>query len=334
VTLAGRAGLPAFLLACLGLVAATLLSIAVGARPVGVGTVIDQLVHPDRSPAGILVHDLRIPRTLLGLQAGAALGVAGALMQALTRNPLADPGLLGINAGAAFAVVLGMLLLGTTDPAVAVWLGLLGAGCALLGVQLLGATGPSAAVPVRLALAGAAVSAALTAVVTGIVLLRPGLFDQLREWELGSLTGRGAAAGVSITPFLAAGAVLCAAVARPLDAIALGDDTGRALGVRLGWTRAAAAAAVALLCGAATAAVGPIAFVGLTVPHMARAIAGPGQRAVLAWSAVLAPTLLLCADVLGRLLDPPGEVQVGVVVAFVGAPVFIALVRRKRVVRL
>ena len=317
-----------------GLVVVMLVSVAVGARPIPLGTVVEQILHPDRTPEGIVVHDLRIPRTLLGVMVGAALGVAGALMQALTRNPLADPGLLGVNAGAAAAVVLAMVVLGTTAPAAYVWFALLGALAALLLAHALGARGHGVGTPARLALAGMAVSAALAALVAAVILLRPTVFDQFREWELGSLSGRGQGIAATVAPFVGVGLLVAVALGRPLNAIALGEETGRALGAHIGRIRAAGALAVALLCGAATAAAGPIGFIGLVVPHMARVICGPDQRWILAYAAVLAPTLLLGADVIGRVVDRPGEVQVGVVTALLGAPAFIALVRRRRLVRL
>ncbi len=321
-------------LALVALGVVVLLSIGVGAKSIAPGRVWELLLHPDGSEDAVVIHDLRIPRTLLGLLVGAALGIAGALMQALTRNPLADPGLLGVNAGAAAAVVTAMAVLGAVEPMGYVWFAFLGAGLASVVVYGLGASGRSGATPVRLALAGTAVTATLMAYVWGITLLRPEVFDQYRFWQVGSLAGHDAALVGQIAPFIVVGLVLALALARPLNALALGDDAGRALGAHIGRTRALGALAVTVLCGAATAAVGPIAFVGLAVPHMARTIVGPDQRWVLPYSLVLAPILLLGADVLGRIVDRPAEVQVAVVTAFLGAPVFIARVSRRRIAQL
>lgn len=328
-------------LRALGLVAAlavlalvVLLSISVGAKPIPLDRVWDLVLHPDGSDDAIVVHDLRIPRTLLGLLVGAALGMGGALMQALTRNPLADPGLLGVNAGAAAAVVIAMSVLNTTSLMTYVWFAFVGAGLAAIVVYGLGSRGRSGATPVRMALAGTAVSFALYAFVRGVTLLNPQVFDQYRYWAVGALAGHDNAVTAQIAPFIVVGLVIALLLARPLNALALGEEAGRALGANLGRTRAAGALAVTLLCGAATAAIGPITFVGLTVPHVARAITGPDQRWVLPYSMVLAPILLLGADVIGRVINRPGEIEVGIVTALIGAPVFIALVRRRRIAQL
>lgn len=319
-------------LAVLALV--VLLSVSVGAKPIPLDRVWDLVFRPDGSDDAIVVHDLRIPRTLLGLLVGAALGMGGALMQALTRNPLADPGLLGVNAGAAAAVVVAMAVLNTTSLMTYVWFAFLGAGLAAVVVYGLGSRGRSGATPVRMALAGTAVSFALYAFVRGVTLLKPEVFDQYRYWSVGALAGHDNALTAQIAPFIVVGLVLALLLARPLNALALGEEAGRALGANLGRTRLAGAVAVTLLCGAATAAIGPIVFVGLTVPHVARAITGPDQRWVLPYSMVLAPILLLGADVIGRVINRPGEIEVGIVTALIGAPVFIALVRRRRIAQL
>lgn len=308
-----------------------LASLAVGTKGIPLGAVLDQLLRGDATTDdGIVVRTLRLPRTLIGLSVGAALGLAGALMQALTRNPLADPGILGVNAGASAAVVAGIVMLGVTSPSGYVWLALTGAGAASVVVYLLGSRGRSAATPVRLALAGAAITAALTAFVYGLVLLHRSAFDSYRFWAVGALAGRPMSVLIQTAPFLLVGAILALALARPLNALALGEDTSHALGAHPARTRAVGVVAITLLCGGAVAAAGPIGFVGLTVPHVARAITGPDQRWVLPYSMLLAPILLLGSDVLGRILARPGEIEVGIVTAFVGAPVFIWIARRGR----
>lgn len=322
------------LLAIAALAFTLLLSISVGAKPIALHRVWELLLRPDGSDDAIVIRDLRIPRTMLGLLVGSALGVAGALMQTLTRNPLADPGLLGVNAGAATAIVLGVSLLGLTSPMSYIWLGFAGAAVAAVVVYGIGAQGRSGATPVRLALVGTAVGFALTAVVNGLTIADPDTLQRYRFWLISALGGHDASTIWEIAPFIGAGLLLALALARPLNALALGEDAGRALGAHVGRTRALGAIAVTLLCGAATAAAGPIVFVGLTVPHVARAICGPDQRWVLPYCAVLAPVFLLAADVIGRVVDRPGEIEVGIVAAFLGGPMFIALIRRRRIAQL
>lgn len=311
-----------------------LLSVAVGARSIPLGDVIHVLLHDDGSETASIVRELRIPRTLVGLAVGCALGLAGALMQAITRNPLADPGLLGVDAGAAAAVVLAISLLGVTDPASYMWFAFVGAAIASIAVYALGSAGRGGATPVRLALAGTAMLAALTALIEGVTLLDPLAFDQYRFWSVGSLSGRDLGVLAPVVPFLIVGGLIALALARPLNALALGDDAGRALGAHVGRTRLLTAIAIVLLCGGATAVAGPIIFVGLVIPHVARAIAGPDLRWALPYSMLLGAILLIGADVLGRVLIRPSELQVGIVTAVIGAPVFIALVRRRRIAQL
>ncbi|BCB91501.1 FecCD family ABC transporter permease [Phytohabitans suffuscus] len=330
---AGAARGGGLLVATAALLLVFLLSVWVGSKQIPFTAVWSVLWHDDGSSDAAIIHDLRIPRTLLAVLVGAALGLAGALMQGVTRNPLADPGLLGINVGAAAAVALAIAYGGVTSVVGYVWFAFLGAAAVSVVVYVIGSAG-RAATPERLVLAGAAVSAALGAVTYAVLLLDPGAFNQFRYWVVGSLAGRRSDTLVQVAPFILAGIVLALLLARPLNALALGDDAGRALGAHVGRTRALGALAVTLLCGAATAAAGPIGFVGLAVPHAARMIVGPDQRWVLPYSMVLAPVLLLGADVIGRVVIAPAELQAGVVTAFVGAPVFIALCRRRKLARL
>lgn len=321
----------------LGLLAAVLLlglvvvlSLAVGARPMSLAGAWRGLVDAD-SPGYSVVHQMRLPRTLLGLLAGTALGLAGGVMQALTRNPLADPGLMGINAGAAAAVVTAMSFLGVTAFGGYVWFAL--AGAAAVSVLLYAVGGGRTATPARLALAGAALNAALYSYVNAVQLLDTAALDRMRFWTVGSLAAAQPDLVPRIAPFVAAGALLALALARPLNALALGDDTARALGAGTARARTGAIVAVTVLCGAATAACGPIVFVGLMVPHLARAVTGPDIRWLLPYCAVLAPALLLGADVVGRVVARPSEVQVGIVTAVLGGPLFLMVIRRRRVAR-
>nr|WP_234352143.1 MULTISPECIES: iron chelate uptake ABC transporter family permease subunit [unclassified Streptomyces] len=312
----------------------SLLSVWVGTRGIPFASTWELLWHPDGSEASVIVHDYRVPRTLLGLLVGVALGLSGALMQALTRNPLADPGLLGVNLGASAGVVVAIAFLGVASPLGYVWFALAGAAVASVGVYLLGSSGRKLATPDRLVVAGAAVTAVLYAFNWGVLLFNPEAFDQFRFWTVGSLAGRYHDIVLLVLPFVATGLVVALLLAPSLNALAMGDQVGRALGVNVGRTRLLAALAVMLLCGAATAAAGPIGFVGLAVPHIARFVVGPDQRWVLTYSMLLAPVLLIGSDVLGRVLGAPGEVQVGIVTAFIGAPLFIALCRRRKLVML
>jgi iron complex transport system permease protein len=305
-------------------------SIAFGARSIPLADVWQALVDHDGSNDHLIVRSLRVPRTLLGVGVGVALGLAGTLMLGVTRNPLADPGLLGVDAGAALAVVVAIHSFGITTLTGHVWFAFAGAGIASAVVYLLGSLGRVGATPVKLALAGAALTALLTALTQSILLLDVQSLDVFRFWVVGSLAGRDADVLAQVAPFLLVGVALALASGRTLNTLSLGDDVARSLGQRIAPARGLAALGIMVLCGAATAAAGPIGFIGLTVPHVARAICGPDYRWILAWSLVLAPTLLLAADVIGRVVARPGEVQVGIVTAFLGAPVFIALVRRRR----
>ncbi|QCR39776.1 Fe(3+)-siderophore ABC transporter permease [Microbacterium sp. SGAir0570] len=325
---AGRAAAAAAIALALVLVVAA--SLAVGANPLSPGTVAAVLRGEGSPEATFVVAELRIPRTVVGLLAGAALGVAGALMQAFTRNPLADPGILGVNAGAALAVALGMAVLGVRAASGTVWFAFVGALAVTVAVYVIGSGGRGAAGPIRLTLAGVALGAVLSGITTGIVLSDPDAFDAMRSWNAGSLLGRGWDTIVAVAPFIAVGLVLALVLGAGLNAVALGDDVARAQGANIAGIRIGVIIAVTLLAGAATALAGPISFVGLMVPHIARWLFGADHRVILAVSALLAPVVVLAADVVGRVLIAPAELPVGIVTAFVGAPILIALARRRR----
>ncbi|MFC0681179.1 FecCD family ABC transporter permease [Lysobacter korlensis] len=317
------------------LVLVVLASLAIGARDISPAGVFEALFAPDVSVADhVVVQELRIPRTVLGVLAGAAFGIAGALIQGITRNPLADPGLLGVNAGASLFVVIGITWFGAATALGFIWFALAGAATAAVAVYAVGSIGREGATPVKLALTGAALTAALTSLLTILLLADLETLDRFRFWTVGSLVGRGLETAAALAPFLLVGAVLAAVGAKTLNALALGDDLARGLGQNIPIARAVTGAAVVLLCGAGTALAGPVVFVGLVVPHAARWIAGPDYRWILAYSALLGPVLMLVADVLGRLVLRPGELEVGIVVAFLGAPLLIALVRRTKLAAL
>ncbi|GAA3084058.1 FecCD family ABC transporter permease [Streptosporangium carneum] len=316
------------------LVLAVIASLAVGSKAIPFGDVVRLLLHPDNSDAAHVIQELRVPRTLLGLGVGASLALAGALMQALTRNPLADPGILGVEAGAVIAIAAAIGLFGLHGLGEFVWFSFAGSAITAVVVYLIGSSGRTGATPVRLALAGTAVSAALAASTQAFVLTDPKAFEQYRYWGTGALSGHDLAVAVKVAPFMLAGLVIAMSLGKSLNAIALGDDMGQALGVRPGRTRALGVVAVTLLCGAATAAVGPIGFVGLVVAQAARLVVGQDNRWVLLYSLLLGPVLLLVADIVGRLVLWPAELEAGVVTAFIGMPVFLALVRRRRIAQL
>jgi iron complex transport system permease protein len=305
------------------------LSLALGARDVAFGDVWNALFSPDAGNNDhLVVRDLRVPRTVIGVIVGLALALAGTIMQGVTRNPLADPGLLGVNAGASVFVVLAIGVLGISSPAGYVWFAFLGAAAAASVVYGIGAIGREGATPVKLVLAGTALTAGLTSIITLVLITDAETLNSYRFWSVGSLASRDFEPIVALWPFIAVGALLAFAVGRMLNLLSLGDDLARGLGQNLTLTRVIAALAVVLLCGSATALAGPMVFVGLVVPHIVRPITGPDYRWILAYSALLGPVLLLAADVVGRLIVRPAELEAGIIIALIGAPIMIALVRR------
>ncbi|CAN5311790.1 iron chelate uptake ABC transporter family permease subunit [soil metagenome] len=313
------------------LVILVVVSLMVGARTITASDVLSILTGigpPPDSIDSVVLRTLRLPRTILGVVVGAALGAAGVLIQTLTRNPLADPGILGINAGSSLLVVLSITVFGWTGALATAGAGMLGAGAALIVVIALSWRGGTS--PLRLVLAGTAFAAALSGVTSAIVIFDAGTLDQVRFWSLGSLAGRDT--GLIWPAIGLVGIALLAAIALaiPLNTLSLGDDMARSLGTSVARVRLASLVTIALLCGTATAVAGPIGFVGLTVPFIARAIGGADTRWMLGLSIVLGALLLLGADVVGRLAAGTGELEVGIVVSVVGAPIFIALARRTR----
>ncbi|MET7772198.1 iron ABC transporter permease [Nocardia sp. NPDC005366] len=331
------------LTALLGL--AVIASVAIGTRLLPPSTVYDAvragLSCPDGpfscragSTEAEIVRGLRLPRTALALVCGIALGVTGALIQGYTRNPLSDAGLLGLNSGAALLAASSMHLFAFTAPEQYIWFAF--AGALIAGVVVFSASsiGGGTASPLSLVLAGAAVAAFLQAMTNAVVSLDVTALDAYRFWVVGSVAGRDAAVFWQVLPFLAAGLILAVAAGPGLNLLSLGDEVARGLGVGIGRSRALGLAAVVLLCGGATAAIGPIAFLGLAVPHFARIVTGPDYRWLIPYSGMLGALLLLSADIVGRVVARPGELEVGVMLAVVGAPFFIAFVRRRKLVSL
>ncbi|MFD5600619.1 iron chelate uptake ABC transporter family permease subunit [Leucobacter sp. NPDC058333] len=326
----GRRRMLGFVAISAAFVGVLVLSLSIGSRDVDFADVWQALLGGASNAEARDVLELRVPRTVLGVLVGAALGVGGALIQAVTRNPLADPGILGVNAGSAFAVAIAVGVFGVTAPTDFIWFAFGGALVAAVVVFFVGSAGRGTVSPARITLAGVSLGAVLTGITSAMVLANPRGYNAMRAWEAGTLADRGWSTMAVAAPYVIIGLVAAILLGRPLNAVALGDDLARSLGSRVVRTRVFAIVAITLLCGAATAMAGPIAFVGLMIPHVARWLVGPDQRWIIAYSALLAPVLLLAADVLGRVIMPPGELQVSIVTAVIGAPVLIVLVRRQR----
>ena len=307
------------------LAAACVASVLIGSTTVSWGALLDA-----DSP-GHAVAVARWGRTVAAVVVGGALGLAGACLQGLTRNPLADPGLLGINAGAAFAMIVAIAFLGVSELSAFVWFALAGAAITGLLVQLIASRVRGGATPLTLVITGAAVTAALTSLVSAILLIDRQTLEAFRFWSVGTVGGRSVDEVLTVLPILVVGACLAFLSARVLDSLALGDDLSRGLGGHPGRDRTVVWAAVVLLSGGATALAGPIVFVGLVIPHLARTIVGPSYTKVLPLSVGYGAVLTVVSDTIGRVLVPPTEVQVGVMTAVVGAPIFVLLARRSRI---
>ncbi|KOV74806.1 iron ABC transporter permease [Streptomyces sp. AS58] len=314
------------------LLLAVLLSLAVGSRSIAPSVVWDALVHGGTSDDAQVVRSLRVPRTVIGVLVGVALAVAGTVLQGITRNPIAEPGILGISQGASMGVVCAIAFFGVHSLTGYVWYAFAGAGVAAVCIYAVASSGRGGASPVKLALAGAAINAFLASLISAVLTTDARALDEFRFWDVGSISGREASIAGQIWPFLLAGLLLVLSMARGLDALALGDDIARGLGRNVALLRATGALGATVLTGAAVAAAGPIAFTGLAVPHVARALVGTQHRWLLPMAVLLGPVMLLLADVLGRVVVRPSEVPVGVMTALAGVPFLVALVRRKKAV--
>ncbi len=309
------------------------LSLVVGARSLTPAEVWHGLFSAPESDQRLseirlIVQTVRLPRTVLGIVAGIALGVGGALIQGYTRNPIADTGLVGVNAGASFAVVSVIAVFGFTDPLLYLWFGFLGAAVAGVVVFGLSSIGRGAGNPLTLALAGQGVTVFLAAMTTAVALTDTKSLNALRFWNAGSLTGVGYDVIWPVTAFVVVGLVSALVMLPSLNLLNLGDDVARGLGVNIALSRTTGIVAITLLAGAATAACGPIAFLGLMVAHVARYLAGPDYRWLVPYAGLLGAVVLLVCDIVGRLVVRPGELDAGVVVSLLGAPFFAALVWR------
>jgi len=309
-------------------------SLAFGSRVVSIAEIGEGLrafVSGDTAQEiGAIAVAERIPRTALSVIAGAALALSGGVMQAITRNPIADPGILGVNTGAALFVVCGMAFFGMSSVFSYLGLALAGGALAAVVVYLVGSVGAGGATPIKLALAGAAVTASLSSLVSAVLLPRAAAMNEFRFWQVGGTGGADWSSIAIVAPLIVVAAIVVFCLASGMNSLALGDDVARGLGVHVGRTRALAAAAGVVLCAAVTAVAGPIAFVGLMVPHAVRLVVGPDQRAILPISALGGAALLTIADTIGRVIGSPGEIEAGIITAFVGAPVLVAIARRTR----
>lgn len=323
-----------FVGAVIGLGVAVLLSLRIGSVSLTTGEVVGAFTDFQGSNAHLIVRSLRLPRTIIGIGVGAGLAVAGVVAQAVTRNALASPGILGINAGAAFGVVTAVFLLGLVSPSGYLWFAFGGALGAVVLVVVIASAGRAGITPVKLALAGVVLSSLLSAWISFVLIFDQRALDEVRFWLAGSLAGRDLDVFVQVLPFLATGLLVALVMGRTLNTISLGEDVAVALGQNVALVRGLATVVVVLLAGAGVAAAGPIGFVGLAVPHAVRMVVGPDHRWLLPVCAVAGPLLLLSADVVGRVVARPSEIQVGIVTAIIGGPVLVHLVRTRKLAEL
>ncbi len=333
--------LAVLLILAVSLLLVALASVAIGARGITLGTVFEALGHLDQigkpgvDPSGDwAVVQTRVPRTVAGILVGACLGLAGTAMQGVARNPLADPGILGVNAGAALSVIVAVVLFGVGTASGYVWFAFVGAAAAAVVVYAVASLGREGATPVKLALAGAAISAGLASLLQALLITNQGALNAFRNWQVGSVAGKNWDQVLAVLPFMLVGIGIVVFTGRWLNGLALGDDLARGLGQNPALARGVTAVGIVLLCGAATALAGPVGFIGLVVPHLLRALIGTDYRWLLPYSVLTAPIILVSADVVGRVILLPGEVAAGVISVFVGAPVFIWLVRKRKAVSL
>ena len=306
-------------------------SLAWGSKNIEFSQAINALLNSDDMSFAALVVRERIPRTIFSIMAGASLGISGALMQSITRNPIADPSILGVNTGASLFVVIGMAFFNINSANQYIWIALAGAGITSIFVYGIASIGNGGMTPIKLALAGSATSAVLSSLVSAIILPRSELMDAFRFWQVGSVSGATWESINLILPFIIVGLIISLISTPALNVLALGDDVATGLGVNIGIIRIICAIAGVILCGSTTAIAGPIGFVGLMIPHSIRLIFGSNLRGIVPMSAIGGAVLLIISDVLGRVIGSPGELQVGIITAFLGAPILIIIARKAKV---
>jgi iron complex transport system permease protein len=308
-----------------------LLSLAAGSRYVPISEVFTALIGTNSDAFTVTVVQARIPRMVFGIIAGGALGVSGALMQSITRNPIADPSILGVNTGASLFVVCGIAFFNINLPSQYIWLALAGAGITAVFVYSIASLGSGEMTPIKLALSGAATSMALSSLVSTVMLPKSHVMDEFRFWQVGSLSGASWEDILTMSPYLLAGFIIALILIPSLNSLALGDEIATSLGVNTKLTRGMGTLAGVLLCGSTTALAGPIGFVGLMIPHLMRLILGPDLKYIIPMSAIGGACLLTISDMIGRVIGSPGELEVGIVTAFLGAPFFIIIARKGKV---
>jgi iron complex transport system permease protein len=304
-------------------------SVSFGAADIPFNQILSSFTVFDGSREHLIIQTVRLPRSIIAMMVGAAMATAGAIMQGITRNPLADPGILGVNAGAAFAVVMGIFAFGTASPSVYVWYAFLGAGVTVISVYLLASLGRSGVTPLNLTIAGAATSSLLASLTTGVLIVSQRTLEEIRFWLAGSLAGIDESIIYQILPYICIGMVLAFGLSRQITVMSLGEDIAKGLGQQTLWIKILAAVSVLLLEGSAVSAAGAIGFIGLIVPHIVRFIVGVDYRWIMPYSALFGAILLLASDTLARLVLQPQEIPVGVMTALVGAPFFVYLARTK-----
>ncbi len=308
-----------------------IISLAFGSKNIGISQAINALLNSDDTSFAALVVQERVPRTIFSIMAGASLGISGALMQSITRNPIADPSILGVNTGASLFVVIGIAFFNINSANEYIWIALAGAGITSIFIYTIASIGSGGMTPIKLALAGSATSAVLTSLVSVIILPRSEVIDAYRFWQVGSVSGATWESIDLMLPFLIIGLIISIISAPALDILALGDEVATGLGVNIGIIRIICAIAGVILCGATTAIAGPIGFVGLMIPHSIRLIFGSNLRGLVPMSAIGGAVILTISDVLGRVIGSPGELQVGIITAFLGAPILIIIARKAKV---
>ena len=317
------------ILGCFVLLACLFLSVSYGAADIPWQNIYESLVSFDGSKEHLIIRTVRLPRSLLAIIVGAAISTAGAIMQGITRNPLADPGILGINAGAAFAVVIAIFLFGSSSPSFYVWCAFAGAGITAAVVYILASLGRSGITPLNLTIAGAAISAFLTSLTTGVLIISQRTLEEIRFWLAGSLAGADRSLILQILPYICLGMILTLIISRQITILSLGEDVAKGLGQQTAWVKIVAAICILLLSGSAIAVAGAIGFIGLVVPHIVRFLVGVDYLWILPYSAVFGAILLLVSDIAARLVIQPQEIPVGIMTALVGAPFFIYLAKTK-----
>lgn len=317
------------ILAIIALLLCLIFSVSFGAADIALPQILSAFTQFDGSREHLIIQTVRLPRSIIAMLIGAAMATAGAVMQGITRNPLADPGILGVNAGAAFAVVIAIFTFGASTPSTYIWYAFAGAGVTVISVYFLASLGRSGVTPLNLTIAGAAVSALLASLTTGVLIVSQRTLEEIRFWLAGSLAGIDESIIAQILPYIIIGLIIAFALSRQIAILSLGEDVAKGLGQQTLWVKIAGAVSVLLLEGSAVAAAGAIGFIGLVVPHIVRFIVGTDYRWILPYSAVFGAILLLGSDVLARLVIRPQEIPVGVMTALVGAPFFVYLAKKK-----